>query len=479
MYSFQKNNLRILENDRKPVVAGKFYPSSAEELKRDITRIFNESPSFQIEQPLRAIIVPHAGYIFSGHVAGSAYNSLKKFDAPVNIFMIGSSHSVSFEGASIYNKGDYVTPLGKVKVNKEIANQLFKSNKNISFNPEVHTSEHTLEVQLPFLQVLYGNDIQIVPIIVGSKNKEVIKSIALHLKAYMKSDNLFVISSDFSHYPSYHDAKLSDGMIAKSILKNDPETFLLTKKYVEDLDYKNLVTSVCGSTAILTLLYMTQNEPYHYKLFEYLNSGDHVYFGDKTRVVGYWSIGVTRKRELFHLSASDRNTLLKIAHNTIKKYITGVDSNPIENIPINETLSQPVGAFVSVYINGKLRGCIGRFSPDLPLYKVVQKMALSAATSDTRFTPVKPDELTDLNLEISVLTPLDKVNDIREIKLGKHGVYIRQDNKAGTLLPQVATKNNWTLEEFLGRCARDKAGIGWDGWKRAEIYKYEAIIFKD
>ncbi|MFB6317548.1 AmmeMemoRadiSam system protein B [Saccharicrinis sp. FJH54] len=478
MYNFKKNNLQILENDRRPVVAGKFYPSSANELKKDLESIFSESPSYHVEEPLQAIIVPHAGYIFSGHVAGSAYKALQKFDNPVNIFLIGSSHSMNFGGASIYNKGDYITPLGKVKVNRELANQLFKMNENITFFPEAHKTEHTIEVQLPFLQMLYGEDLQIIPIIIGTNNKAVIKSVAHTLKNFLKKENLFIVSSDFSHYPSYHDATKSDGMIAKSILSNDPETFIQSKLRVEGMNFDNLVTSICGSSAILTLLYMTEKSNYNYKLFDYKNSGDHVYFGDKTRVVGYWSIGVTKPRDVFHITSDERNALLSIARRTLQKYIANKDVDPLENIELTNALQKPVGAFVSVYTNGKLRGCIGRFNPDYPLYRIVQKMAIAAATADNRFSPVHADELAYTEIEISVLTPLDKVHDIKEIKLGKHGVYIRQDNKAGTLLPQVAIKNNWTLEEFLGRCARDKAGIGWDGWRRAEIFKYEAIIFK-
>lgn len=479
MFKQHKNNIQVLENDRKPVVAGKFYPASAQELKQDIKTILKESPKFHVDNPLRAIIVPHAGYIFSGHVAGSAFNALKKYDTPVNIFIIGSSHNVSFGGASIYNKGDYITPLGKVKVNKDISNQLFKLNKNISFNAEAHICEHTIEVQLPFLQVLYGDNIQIIPIIIGSNNKTVLKSVALSLKPYMKAENLFIVSTDFSHYPSYHDAVKSDGLIAKSILKNDPEVFIDAKKKAESLNYENLVTSICGSSSVLTLLYMTQDQPYKYKLFEYKNSGDHLYFGDKTRVVGYWSIGVTNTVVPFHLNADERHSLLQIAHRTLHKYIGEHDIDPVDGIEISKKIKTALGAFVSIYVKGKLRGCIGRFNPKIPLYKLVSKMAIAAATADSRFTQIKAAELDDLKIEISVLTPMNKVHDIREIKLGKHGVYIKHGVRAGTFLPQVADNNNWTLEEFLGHCARDKAGIGWDGWKSADVYKYEAIVFKD
>jgi len=126
-----------------------------------------------------------------------------------------------------------------------------------------------------------------------------------------------------------------------------------------------------------------------------------------------------------------------------------------------------------------LRGCIGRFEPDEPLYRVVQEMAIAAATEDYRFPPVTPQELGELDIEISVLTPLRKISSIDEIQLGRHGIYIKKGGRAGTFLPQVATETGWSKEEFLGYCARDKAGLGWNGWKDADIYVYEALVFSE
>jgi len=137
------------------------------------------------------------------------------------------------------------------------------------------------------------------------------------------------------------------------------------------------------------------------------------------------------------------------------------------------------GAFVSLKKKGKLRGCIGTFKPDAPLYNLIQTMTIASATEDTRFLPVQANELKDIDIEISVLTPMKRINDVSKIVLGKHGIYIKKDGRSGTFLPQVATETGWTLEEFLGHCARDKAGIGWDGWKNAEVYTYEAIVFKE
>ena len=137
----------------------------------------------------------------------------------------------------------------------------------------------------------------------------------------------------------------------------------------------------------------------------------------------------------------------------------------------------PSGAFVTLTIDGKLRGCIGRFDADQPLYKMVQEMAVSAATRDYRFSRLTKKELGQAHIEISVLTPMKKILSPDEIVLGKHGIYVKKGSRGGTFLPQVASQTNWTVEEFLGHCARDKAGIGWDGWKDADLYTYEAYVF--
>lgn len=136
------------------------------------------------------------------------------------------------------------------------------------------------------------------------------------------------------------------------------------------------------------------------------------------------------------------------------------------------------GAFVSLYVNGELRGCIGTFSESAALYKNVENMAVSAAKDDSRFQSIQANELSDLELEISVLSPRKRIYDASEIVLGKHGIYMKQGSCRGTFLPQVALNQNWTVEEFLGNCAKYKAGIGWDGWKSAELFTYEAEVFR-
>ena len=138
-----------------------------------------------------------------------------------------------------------------------------------------------------------------------------------------------------------------------------------------------------------------------------------------------------------------------------------------------------MGAFVTLNVDGRLRGCIGQFTSDNPLYEVVNQMAVASAFQDTRFLPLTKDEFNKIRIEISVLGPLKKINNISEIVLGKHGIYIKKGTRAGTMLPQVATGNHWTLEQFLGYTSRDKAGLGWDGWKNADIYTYEAVVLEE
>jgi hypothetical protein len=146
---------------------------------------------------------------------------------------------------------------------------------------------------------------------------------------------------------------------------------------------------------------------------------------------------------------------------------------------LTAALKTPCGAFVTLTKHDMLRGCIGRFDAPDPLFEVVRQMAIASATQDSRFDPVAPGELRDIEIEISVLSPMEKISSIDRIQLGKHGIYIRKGMRSGTFLPQVATETGWTREEFLGHCARDKAGIGWDGWKDADLYIYEALVFSE
>jgi len=465
-------------------VAGSFYPSDPAELRTMLGDLFSKAKPASVKDVI-AIICPHAGYEFSGVVAASSYNQVdpdKQYD---NVFIIGSSHHVAFMGASIYNIGDYQTPLGKVKVNIDLANKLIKENVVFSFHPEAEQNEHCVEVQVPFLQYHLKKSFTLVPIILGTQSPESCKKIANALRPYMNGNNLFVISSDFSHYPPYNNALVVDKTTCNAILTNQPDSLLKALKENEDKNVPNLATSLCGWTSVLTMLYMTEDDPgIKMTPVYYQNSGDSKY-QDKSQVVGYWSIAISKKEKAvpasstFNLSPKDKKDLLKIARSTLEQYIRFNKTPEINSSGFSETLKTPSGAFVTLHENGDLRGCVGLFTSQEPLYKVVQEMAIAASTQDNRFPRVEVTEIGKISIEISVLSPLKKIHSIDEIILGKHGIYIKKGYLSGTFLPQVANETGWSREDFLGHCSRDKAGLGWDGWKDADIYIYEAAVFSE
>ena len=473
----------VLQN-RKPYAAGKFYTDKPAELKAQLQQMFSGSIKKKSENTPLAIIVPHAGYIYSGEVAASAYSQIDPNHQFERIFIIGSSHTMAFTGASVYCTGQYVTPLGIVKVDLELVNQLAKENKLIKCYPEPHLEEHSIEVQLPFLQYHLQTDFKIVPIIIGSSTAETAKKLAAILKPYLNEKNLFVISSDFSHYPNYIDAPVADQLTAKAIKTNMASNLINTLKSNDRKGIPGLATSLCGWSSVLTLLYMTEQMPgVTADLIQYKNSGDSSY-GDKQKVVGYYSISFSQAKEKsqvseFSLNNDDKKFLLKLARETITEYIRKGTSPVIDAARLSTTLKTPCGAFVTLNENHSLRGCIGRFDASQPLWKVVQSMAIAAATQDYRFDKVKQNEISQLKIEISVLTPLKRIQSVDEFTIGKHGIYIKKGNASGTFLPQVANKTKWSKEEFLGHCSQDKAGIGWDGWKTAELYTYEALVFSE
>ncbi|MCW3787392.1 AmmeMemoRadiSam system protein B [Plebeiibacterium sediminum] len=463
--------------DREPVVAGSFYDSNSNNLKSQLNELFSDFK--ETKENISALIVPHAGYVYSGKIAARAYAMLNPDTDYENIFIIGSSHHVSLYGASIYNLGHYKTPLGLVPVNLNLANKIIQSSKYFEYNRGAHADEHTLEVQLPFLQYQLKSIKQIVPIIVGTHNPDILKEIAKILQPYFNSSNLFVISTDLSHYPTDKNARIVDARTVDAICSNQTQKLMQVLEENKELNILNLYTSLCGWSSVLTLMYLTQgNDNISYEKVLYGNSGE-VMSHDTSRVVGYQSIVVTRneQKSMEEISEKHKKQLLKEARSAIVDYIDHDDDLDSHETP--QELLNFNSAFVSVYVSGDLRGCIGQFDADIGLVDLVRRNAVSAAFDDNRFLPVEVEELDDLNIEISVLTPKKKITNIDEIVLGKHGVFIQKGWNRGTFLPQVAEKTNWNIEDFMGHLARDKAHIGWDGWKDADIFIFEAIIFSE
>ena len=472
-------------NEQKtPVVrpatqANRFYTGNPEELSQEVDSFLALHSSRTTYQNVAALIVPHAGYYFSGNVAASAYMTLNPKKSYKRIFLLGPSHHEWLNGASVNSKVDYyATPLGNVKVDRETAQQLIDADSVFSYKAAAHAQEHCLEVQLPFLQRRLDEVPPIVPIIISTNDYSKLKRMAEMLRPYFTDDNLFIISSDFSHYPSYEDAYEVDTKTGKAIETGDVEQLIATIENNADSGKRNLATSACGEFPIITLMLML-NHNYEIKHLMYQNSGD-IDNHDHSRVVGYHAFAFLRKQiseTEFTLTDADKKQLKEIALQSIKD---SLDSKPIARPTLHSQLSilnAECGAFVSLHKYGRLRGCIGHFGEDYPLHEIVAEMARAAAFEDPRFTPVTREELDDIDIEISVLTPMRRIQSIDEFELHRHGIYIRKGFRSGTFLPQVADEANWTKEEFIGHCSQDKAGLGWDGWRDAELYVYEAIVF--
>ena len=490
---------------RPATQADRFYTGDASELAQEVdsllarhTQETGERRKETAPMTVAALIVPHAGYYYSGNVAASAYMSLDPKKTYKRIFLLGPSHHEWLDGASVNTAADYyATPLGNVKVDKETALKLSTADGTDSiffYRPEAHDREHCLEVQLPFLQRFYALNSSfftkkevppIVPIIISTNDFRKLQRMAEILRPYFNDENLFIISSDFSHYPTYEDAYEVDTKTGEAIETGRVEQFIAAIEENARSGKRNLSTSACGEFPIITLMLMLDGS-YEVKHLMYQNSGD--ISGDRSRVVGYHafailrngngSSGQTRTNADFVLSDNDKKKLKEIALQSIKDSLDGksvlVRDNLMQDYPM---LSKKCGAFVSLHKHGRLRGCIGHFGEDVPLHEIVAEMARAAAFEDPRFNPVNRDELADIDIEISVLTPMRRIHSLDEFELHRHGIYIRKGYRSGTFLPQVADEVNWTKEEFVSHCSQDKAGLGWDGWKDAELYVYEAIVF--
>jgi len=456
---------------RPMAVAGSFYPAERDTLEEWFGEYFRDAPAKG--EDIKAIIVPHAGYIFSGSTAACAVGEIDRSKHYDHIFLLGPSHRVSIDGASIPSVYDsYDSPFGEIAVDKTLCNELIEKHRCFTYNPAAHDKEHCIEVQLPLLKYWFDDMPPIVPIIIGTENYATLKDIAAALKPYFDGNNLFVISSDFSHYPSYDDAMKADKTTGDAIMTGKTADFIDAIHANDAKGYRNLATSACGQSAIAVMLMMMEGSTCSIRHLKYCNSGDSEY-SDKDRVVGYHAFVVETG---FGLSDADKKQLLSIARHSIEaNFGKGDDFKPV----LNDTLKRRCGAFVTLRIDGELRGCIGHIGEDIPLHETVGRMARAAAFEDPRFDPLVERELKDIEIEISVLTPMKRIHSIDEFVLHRDGIYIRKGWRSGTFLPQVADEVAWDETEFVSHCSQDKAGLGWDGWKDAELYTYQAIIFHE
>jgi hypothetical protein len=467
---------------RPPYVAGAFYPADANELGKMMDGFLARASAEKLEGDLVALICPHAGYEYSGGVAAYCYVQLKgrSYD---RVVVIAPSHYESFPFSSIYEGTAYRTPLGDVPVDRDFAAKLVKLSSTIQFSGRGHGEvqghgEHALEDQLPFLQRVLGR-FKLVPIVMGDPRYDACRALGIALaKAVQGTNTLILVSSDLSHYHPYNEAEQMDHQILKLIEEWD---YLSLSQNVE----RNIWNGPCGGGPIVAAMIAAERlGAHHAQILNYANSGDVT--GDKSRVVGYGAVALVaekenkkrgRKSAEFSLTPGEKEELLKIARQSV---VTAVREQRFYPVPAGEpeALQDARGAFVTLKEHGDLRGCIGYMSPVKALADTVRDVAAYAALQDRRFRPVSEGELAMLEYEISVLSPLQKVEDIKQIQVGEHGLLIRKGDNEGVLLPQVPVEEGWDRHTFLQQVSL-KAGLPPDAWRDedAELFMFTALVF--
>jgi len=454
---------------REAVWAGKwkFYDARPEVLSRHLEHLFqNAKKTPSSSGKILALIAPHAGYIYSGGVAASAYGLVKGKDYET-VIIIAPSHHHRYRGCSIYLKGGYRTPLGLVPIDEDLAARLSKAS-GFNYLAQAHREEHSVEVQIPFIQKALPQT-KIVPVIMGIATRKTISTLAEALaKVIHEEKTLVIASTDLSHY-----------FPKKRANKTDADTISL----IQSLKINSLLRKLergenimCGGGPVCSvLLYAQKKGEATVNILHYADSSEAG--GPEDGVVGYLAAAVYKEVILppFTLSSEEKKGLLQIARLAIEDTI--LNKKRLNRQTQNAKLLEKRGAFVTLKKRGRLRGCVGFIKPVLPLCQTVTQAAIYAACRDQRFPPVSAEELKDMEIEISVLTPLKKINSPHLIQVGKHGLLISKGNRSGLLLPQVPVENNWSRDTFLKQICL-KAGLPPDAWKQgADLYIFEAIVF--
>jgi len=481
---------------RGPAVAGMFYPRHRQNLVENVDKLLAEARPKPVKN-LRGLVCPHAGYRFSGETAAIGYKLLEGKDFRTVVVM-APTHTAAFKGASIPDVDAYQTPLGMIplstkaadlgKVKPFVVNPLCdvqrpgwwrRAPKELPpFGEDTpHSWEHSLEVQLPFLQRTLKK-FALVPIVFGQQLDA--EALARTLLKYVNEKTLLVASSDLSHYQPYETAKGMDTACVKAICSLNPE-------WMER-------QSACGKGPILALMHLARLKGWKAELLDYRNSGDVT--GDKSQgVVGYAAVAFYDPGEAAaeqetpqpagqdEFTPQDRKFLLELARNSVTAAVNRKKPPAVDADELAEKFTEPRACFVTLTKESRLRGCIGSIFPQQPLWRSVISGAVSAATADHRFSPVTPDELDQIEVEVSVLTLPRRLEFesseelLKKLRPNVDGVVLRVGRRQSTYLPQVWEQIS-DKQEFLSHLA-EKAGLPSSAWRGDDatvlVYQVEAF----
>lgn len=472
--------------ERRPAVAGSFYPADPVRLSSMIDGMLAQAAPQPTDGPVLAAVAPHAGYPYSGPVAAWTYAALKghRYD---RVVVIAPSHFEAFGFSSVYDGDAFLTPLGTIPVDRQFAQQLAGTDSTIRLAEQGHTpmaagGEHAIEVQLPWLQKVLGS-FSLVPIVMGDQSYQSSRALGRALAKVIQTEDsrnsppggtLILASSDLSHYHPYAEAESIDRKTLGALAAWD--YFSMSR------NFQKRTWEACGGAPIVAAMIAAERMGANKAdVLRYGNSGDTG--GDRSRVVGYSAAVFVKtgqgaaQEAPFSVSSEQKAELLALARNSAQHAVqthSAYDPPPVAD----EALLQEYGAFVTLTEAGSLRGCIGYTTPVRPLYLTVCDAAAHAALHDPRFRPVSPAELSRLHFEISVLSPLRHVTDIEQIQVGRDGLLIKNGDNEGLLLPQVPVELKWDHQTFLEHTCL-KAGLSSNRWKddNTDIFKFTAVVF--
>jgi AmmeMemoRadiSam system protein B/AmmeMemoRadiSam system protein A len=423
------------------------------------------------------LVVPHAGYAYSAPVAAYGFKQLTQGEYDVAVIISADHQPPISNPISVWAEGGFETPLGVVPVDAELAQALIAADPNgrITADYAAHEGEHMIEIELPFLQRVCPN-CRIVPILMGTDDEETVQALADALLAVLPRQGVVVIaSSDLSHYPSYDDALTVDGATLAAIETFDPAQVRETIDASMAHGYPNLVTCACSEGPILVTMRVAAGLGADTAtILHYANSAD--VSGDRSQVVGYGAVMFWRYQPP-ELDEEARAFLLSLARESIAARLA---DEPPPNPSVDDAeLLRPLGAFVTLKINGELRGCIGNLTGSVPLYQMVQQMAQAAAFEDPRFPPLTAEELGQVTIEISVLSPMQRITSTDEIEIGRDGLYLIKGANRGVFLPQVPVEQGWDLAQYLDNLC-EKAWLSAGCWQEgATLYTFTAEVFAE
>ena len=472
---------KLANEVRPPAVAGAFYPASPVQLTQMIDGYLAEAQRLEPEPSI--LIVPHAGYVYSGGVAAHSFKqALDRGYEHVIILGFSHGYATSFDGAAVWPAGAWRTPLGDVPVDAALAQQILAAGPAIfTTDRTIHLDEHSLEVEVPFIQrVLPG--VPIVPISIGRPTLENAQAIADALAQVLRESprTLVVTTTDLSHYPRYQDAVRVDHSSINAIVSLDPLALDAWDEEAMSSRTPNLHTTMCGKGPVLVSMLLARSiGAEQVNVIRYANSGD-APEGEQGRVVGYAAIEFVKGHPPA-LTAEDQAALLKLARNTLDEFLDKRAQPAYE--PASAAQRQPRATFVTLRHKHthELRGCRGEVFARYPLWESVQRVSILSATDDPRFRPMAHDELADMHIEISVLTPMRLARSPEEVSVGQHGVMIRKGGHGGLFLPQVPVEQGWDRDEYLSTLCWMKAGLPANAWRKpdTQLYLFEAEIFEE